>query len=135
AVAHVGIELLLDGALSELAPDSIGAYEGALRAGSALNAEIDWPVLGQSFGFALLCRALRKRPPTLADIEPEVLAERLDRLLSGRPRLSLSAGDLARVAFWCGGAKGGVFVAAEGLLSELLRTLAPARRGSNAATA
>lgn len=133
AVAHVGIELLLDAALSEVAPEGLSAYRAALRAAPRLKRSIEWPARRQGLRFSFLCRTLRNRPPAARDAEPTVLSERLDRLLAGRPRLRLGSGDVARVALWSRGARSGVFHAAEGLLDDLLHALAPVSRDSGTA--
>lgn len=83
AVAHVGIELLLDGWLvGDGAPRP--AYRAGLEAGRQHYAE-RCPALGDAF------ERLLASPLPRAYSDPEVAAERIRRILSRRPRLALDS--------------------------------------------
>jgi hypothetical protein len=94
AVAHVGVELLID---TELARRDAhrDAYLGALASATRRRQEAR---LGARYRY--LCRFLRlrgvsDRPPTARET-----TTRLDRALRARPRLRLVDGDHARVTAW-----------------------------------
>jgi hypothetical protein len=115
ALAHVGLELLLDVELSRV-DEWFDHYERALKAveREGLAAEISWPhsrrltatpnhpeALSpsdpglQALCQALLSRAAKLRPSTSADV-----LERLCRILQPRPRLALPHADRAKVHVW-----------------------------------
>ena len=90
AVAHIGVELLLDGVLVE-DPE----YRDAYMLGVEYDAPIDWrdPDHGPTFdGFLRRLRA-RGVPDDLK--QPEAIAFRLGRMLAGRPLLAPSPSDNA----------------------------------------
>lgn len=88
AVAHVGVELLLDGVLlGDRATDSL--YLDALGRGPALGATLHWSRADAPARFEALCRRLLALGARREHGEPEVVSERLHRALEGRPRLAI----------------------------------------------
>ena len=87
AVAHVGMELLLDGVLVTDA-----GYRASYLAGVAHDGELTWTDGGTRF--AVLLGRLRAYgvPDDLQ--RPEAIAQRLARILAGRPLIEPSASDL-----------------------------------------
>ncbi|MCA9596106.1 MAG: hypothetical protein KC776_22480 [Myxococcales bacterium] len=99
ATAHVGVEIHIDGVLAR--DDSARkSYLDALGAAPALAAKLDWRAAEESARFDELVQALAERGVRPEHSAPEVVALRVARALSGRPRLSLAAGDERRVAEW-----------------------------------
>jgi hypothetical protein len=92
AVAHIGVELLLDGVLVD-EPRYRGAYTRAL----ARDAELSWREPGDALRFAGLLARLRAYgvPDDLR--RPEAVAQRLARILAPRPLLAPSPGDLRAI--------------------------------------
>lgn len=92
AVAHIGVELLLDGALVD-DPAYRGAYERAL----AHDVALVWRDPTDAPRFAHLLARLRAHgvPDDLR--EPEAIAHRLARMLAHRPLLAPSADDLRAI--------------------------------------
>lgn len=93
AVAHVGTELLLDGALV-----ADPAYRDAYLAGVAADsAGVRWRDPATGDRFAMLLARLRSYgvPDDLRD--PDAICERLRRILAHRPLLAPSAGDLVAI--------------------------------------
>lgn len=101
AVAHVGVELLLDGCLATEARYGRG-YLAALRAAGVLAVEGRLGLGGPLpwLRFEALRRSLLGRGVSPQHGSPRAVALRLDYALSGRPRLALSPGDLDKVADW-----------------------------------
>lgn len=93
AVAHIGVELLLDGVLVAEA-----AYRESYLAGLAHDASgVRWRDAGDDERFALLMARLRAHgvPDDLR--EPAAVAARLHRMLARRPLLAPSPADLAAI--------------------------------------
>lgn len=100
AVAHVGIEILLDGALTD-DDDACRAYHLALEAGAqdARGRAIRWWTPEQATRWeALRGRLLSRGVPS--DLDPAHVCERLVIALARRPRLALEAADRATVEEW-----------------------------------
>jgi len=93
AVAHIGVELLLDGVLvDEL------AYRESYLAGLAHDPSgVRWRFAGDDERFAMLLERLRAHgvPDDLR--RPDAIAMRLYRMLAHRPRLAPSSSDLAAI--------------------------------------
>jgi hypothetical protein len=90
AVAHVGVELVLDGALAaETAANE--AYLSALDAAltTQVTSQISWNAHEYAVQFQHLCHSLRRRGAVFGDASAELIAERLRRILASRPRLAL----------------------------------------------
>lgn len=101
AVAHVGVELILDGALA----DDGGANEAylcAVESGltEAIASQIHWSAANGGSRFAQLCHTLASRGPARSNASPELIAERLRNILMGRPRLALDDAGQSVVREW-----------------------------------
>ena len=95
AVAHVGVELLLDGCLVEQ-QEAREAYVAAIRCGSdrELGRRIRWlDDEGRARWRTLRGRLERHGPPDDYR-DPAIVASRVERILRGRPRLALDAPQL-----------------------------------------
>jgi len=90
AVAHIGVELLLDGVLLD-DPE----YRDAYTIGIEYDAPVTWRDDGDDLRFASLLARLRAHgiPEDLR--RPEAIAHRLSRMLAHRPLLAPSPADLA----------------------------------------
>ena len=124
AIAHVGIELLLDADLSRTEPVR-QAYMAALHGGAAheLGRHLSWAAPEGRLGFEDLRTRLLARGVTADAPAPEVTSQRLRRALSARPRLALD--DAATlVAFdWLTVAQPQVTARAAGLAREVAEHL------------
>ena len=100
AVAHVGVELLLDSALvTDHANEAyLSAIECALTARVADH--IEWQSTDGQSRFTHLCHSLAKRGAVRADTSPELIAERLRNILASRPRLALDDAGQSVVRDW-----------------------------------
>ncbi|HEY1533286.1 MAG TPA: hypothetical protein VGF76_04695 [Polyangiaceae bacterium] len=100
AVAHVGVELLLDAALvTDRANEAyLSAIECALTARVANH--IAWQAPDGSARFAHLCHNLASRGGVRGDPSPELIAERLRNILASRPRLALDDAGQSVVRDW-----------------------------------
>jgi hypothetical protein len=98
AVAHVGVELLLDGAFVD-EPGAVAAYLGALADGPSARA-IAWRDLLETARFEALRAALRVRGVRSEHGAPKLVTERLRRALEPRPRLALAHRELPLVERW-----------------------------------
>lgn len=93
AVAHIGVELLLDGVLVEEA-----VYREHYVAGLAHDpAGIGWRDADDPARFGRLLERLRAYGVPLDLQRPEAIAQRLHRMLAHRPLLAPSASDLATI--------------------------------------
>lgn len=103
AVAHVGLELLLDGLVLER-PDGPGLapYLEALTAAesSALQRQLHTERGAFDPRLAVLVARLRQAPVPDGYRQPAFVAERLQRMLAGRPRLAMAEGDTPLVSAW-----------------------------------
>jgi hypothetical protein len=97
AAAHVGVELLLDGMLSHDA-QAHAAYQEALATGvdHGLIDGLGWPAEQRDRMLAGLAR-LRLAPVPVGYREPEFVTERLEYVLSRRPRLAMRPADVPHV--------------------------------------
>jgi hypothetical protein len=93
AVGHAGWELLLDGLLAD---DT--EVTGAFGAATALLAELAAPAAADTDRLAALAERQRSQPIWVAYRDPALVADRLHRQLSHRPRLALPAAQLDVVA-------------------------------------
>ncbi len=93
AVAHIGIELLLDGVLTE-----IPAYREAYLAGIGHDATIEWREPGDDQRIATLLARLRGYGVPEDLKEPESVTFRLSRILAHRPLLAPSPEDLHAIS-------------------------------------
>jgi hypothetical protein len=120
AVAHVGVELLLDAAFRTHIPTAEAPYRAALELG--LDPEwarrIEWRSLESRDGFTNVARVLARRKFDGEDFSPSNLAARLERILAHRPRLALSSDETRRIAAWLTTGSLGVREAAHAVLHE-----------------
>lgn len=118
AVAHIGVELLLDGVLVENEE-----YRDAYMLGIEYDAPISWRNPGDDARFAALQERLRTYgvPDDLK--KPESIVYRLSRVLANRPLLAPSSSDLAVITVALIEHKPRVQVAAEAVLRMVRATL------------
>ena len=122
ALAHVGVELLIDAALAADSPAWMG-YALALQFGSteACGAHLDWADATTRPRFSGLCERLAETASTRSDTRR--IAQRLVAALSGRPRLELSAEHVHLVEPWLATCRSQVAARLPDLLAELAREL------------
>jgi len=92
AVAHIGVELLLDGLLTDEP-----AYRAAYTDGLAHDPALRWAAPDTAPRFAIVLEQLRAHgvPDDLR--RPEAIATRIHRILAHRPLLAASADDLRAI--------------------------------------
>jgi hypothetical protein len=97
AVAHIGIEMLLDEVMAadEFARD---AYRAALRV--PLMPLMSFPTPPDAERLAGLQEALLTRAANYVPPTPELVAERIRRTLAGRPRLATDEAGQALLGSW-----------------------------------
>lgn len=119
AVAHIGVELLLDGALLD-EPEYRDAYTLAVE----YQASIDWREEGDRMVFDAFMQRMRAHgvPDDLK--KPEAIAYRLGRMLSGRPLLAPSPSDNAVIVVALVEHKPRIEVAAHTVMRALRAALA-----------
>jgi hypothetical protein len=122
AVAHVGVELLLDVELAKNAAARDAYLEGLHAAREpAIAASLSWPA-DQQDRLARLAARLEegsdsRKPTTL------VMVERLVRTLSDRPRLAIDDSARPHVADWVELCRTRVVASTPALILELTRTI------------
>jgi hypothetical protein len=124
AVAHVGVELLLDAALAE-GETARARYFAAL--GAARQGELFAPCLYNPEECARLAglaevledRGISRNPDTA------LVITRLERALAARPRLAIEPRDQAAIGAWVELFRDRVVASAPDLVSELTSTLEP----------
>lgn len=121
AVAHIGIEMLLDEVMAtdELARD---AYQSALRV--PLMPLMVFPIVADGERLAGLQEALLMRAATYAPPTPELVAERIRRTLAGRPRLATDEAGQALLGTWVTRTRPYVLAEAPEVLATLRARLA-----------
>lgn len=117
--AHLGIELLLDGAL---AGDALGcrAYREALERSQSLNGEIGWSRDDAPSRCRHLVFRLRQAGAPHALRDPLLVTERVARVLEPRRRLRLAPQETDIVERWIGETRPRVARQAPDLLAETL---------------
>ena len=126
AVAHVGVELLLD---SEFAKES-GANEAYLSAIDCALTErvlshIHWQTSDARERFQHLCRNLQSRGPLRENPAAELVAQRLRNILQDRPRLAMDDRGQSVVREWVSSARPLIVAGAPQLLREVEQRLHP----------
>lgn len=118
AVAHIGVELLLDGVLVEH-----DDYRDAYVLGLEYDAPLSWRTEGDGTRYATLLERLRAHgvPDDLK--KPESIVYRLSRMLAHRPLLAPSSNDLAVITIALIEHKPRVQIAAETVLRYLKGTV------------
>jgi hypothetical protein len=124
AVAHVGVEILLDAAL---AGDDCAqqAYRAALEgaAHDALGRFVDWASHEERARFDALRARLLARGAVAGDITPDTVAERLRCALADRPRLALDDASVPTVRDWARAARPEIDARAPSLVHDLTAQL------------
>lgn len=124
AVAHIGVEILIDAALAR---DSVArrAYLEALGAAeeAELGRDIAWRDASERARFADLQRALLERGVGEGGVSPELVAWRVARALAGRARLELALPDQPAVERWAAAAAPDVLGRVPEILAEVARAL------------
>jgi hypothetical protein len=122
AVAHVGVELLLDVELSQH-PPARAAYLAGLRAGRdpSVVSTLSWPP-DQQERLGRLAARLEERSDS-AKPTTEVVVERLVRTLSERPRLAIEEAARPHVAEWVELWRERVVASTPALVLELMRDI------------
>jgi len=124
AVAHIGVELLLDASLSgdEGAQRAyLSALDGAAH--EELGRYLTWASGEQRVRFDQLRARLLERGAIAGDIAPEAVAERLRRALAARPRLALDDAAVLAARDWALAARPGISACAAPLVCELASQL------------
>ena len=130
ALAHIGVEFLIDAELGRRSPEWAG-YARALDYGSsgACGSELSWRGSDTSASerLASLCSRLASVAREPADTR--VLARRLVATLASRPRLALIPAEVPLVEAWLGECRPEVQARLPDLLAQLARELdAPVSR-------
>jgi hypothetical protein len=135
AVGHIGVEILLDGALASNL-HGVAGYLAALGAGhpQALGTHIDWGDAALAHRYDGLRKILVEGGVTSAQADPRSVTWRIVRALSGRPRLRVDEAGERVVLAWAEEARPVVAAAAGRLLAEVLSGIpgaigAPPERG------
>jgi hypothetical protein len=131
AIAHIGIELLIDEALSEkevLRSAYISALE--ISRDPSVTSAIDFDERARA-RFDFLMQRLLERG-VVANLPASLLAERLRRALEPRPRLAFSAGETSAVEEWIVQAQPDVVASVPALTEALLDQLHRSMAGSPA---
>ena len=120
AVAHVGVELLLDSAFA--AENSaneayLSAVECALT--ERVASRIHWAKGELDARFQQLCHSLQNRGPFRTDTPAELVAERLRAILADRPRLAMDDAGQSVVREWVMTARPTIVSGAPLLLREV----------------
>lgn len=124
AVAHVGVELLLDAAFAhETAANE--AYLSAIDCGltSHVSGHIHWLSGDVESKFEQLCHSLRQRGAYRSDTPAELVAERLRSILADRPRLAMDDAGQSVVRDWVVSARSSIVSGAAQLLTEVEQRL------------
>jgi len=126
AVAHVGVELVLDGAFVLLESAANEAYLSAIDCAltERVASTIHWPSLDAGVRFERLCLTLKTRGAFPSHTPAELLAERLRAILAGRPRLAMDEAGQSVVREWLVTARPAIVSGAAQLLSEVEQRLA-----------
>jgi hypothetical protein len=124
AVAHVGVELLLDAAFA----DDTGTNEAYLSALACALTErvqdhIRWQMSDASARFQHLCHDLHQRGRFQKRPTSELVAERLRSILADRPRLAMDERGLSVVREWVETARSPITSGAPLLLREVEQRL------------
>lgn len=123
ALSHVGLELLLDAVLART-PAHLDAYHRALEFGQGYQG-LELRDTAAQGALGSLCQVLRERASRLVPNDAEALADRLERILQRRPKLSFDASERPHVVAF--GREAGELVEARApsWVSELRASIAP----------
>ena len=128
AVAHVGVELLLDAAFAHERGGN-EAYLSAIACGltERVRGHIQWATSEASERFQHLCHSLQRRGQFQVNPPSELVAERLRNILADRPRLAMDDQGLFVVRKWVESARSQITSGAPQLLREVEQRLHVAR--------
>lgn len=121
AVAHIGVEILLDEVLAEDG-DARDAYRAALA--TSLVGALSFPAPLAAERLESLRQNLLQRALAYATPSPPLVAARIRRSLAGRPRLELDDAGEALLGRWVPSARPLIHAAAPALLAALRAQLA-----------
>jgi hypothetical protein len=124
AVAHVGVELLLDGAFAaEMTANEayLSAVDCALT--EPVASGIHWPDHAFALRFRQLCQNLKLRGAYPSNTPAELVAERLRSILADRPRLAMDEAGQSVVREWITSARPMIIFGAPLLLREVQQRL------------
>lgn len=121
AIAHIGVEMLLDEPLAA-DPGARRAYRAAL--GQSLSGALSFPTPSDAERLGALQTALLERSQGPRHASPLVVAERIRRTLAGRPRLATADGTEVLLAEWVERTRPAVVAAAPEILARLRLLLA-----------
>ncbi|MCC6663491.1 MAG: hypothetical protein IT375_07090 [Polyangiaceae bacterium] len=123
AVAHVGVEILLDGVLAD-SREARAAYLAALAHAPRLSAALEWRNAGEGVAYTALITSMRARGVSRQHTTPSVVAMRVEHALSARPRLAIDRAQLPLVEAWARAAASEIRQQTPRLLTELEGPLA-----------
>jgi acyl carrier protein phosphodiesterase len=126
AVAHVGVELLLDGCLA----DQLGVDESYRQALATENAAINWRQADGTSRWEYMRARIAEAPFPEGYKDPDFVATRLIRILAARPRLAIHGPGEPTVHAWAKRARPEVEANAATLLDEVCNRLRAADVGS-----
>lgn len=128
AVAHIGVELLLDEVLATH-EGSRQAYTGALASAEHSAKLLEFQARDDEARYLALISALATRGAPDPSTPPDLVADRIERALRGRPRLALDAHARREVSNWVVVARPAVVDSSSALLAVLRASLnAPSSR-------
>jgi hypothetical protein len=125
AVAHIGVEILLDEVIAN-DDASRAAYRAAL--GTSLEGALWFPGSDASARLEMLRQNLLERARAYTTPSPQAVAARIRRSLAGRPRLELDDAGEALLGGWVPSARPAVHATAPALLAALQARLANSGR-------
>lgn len=127
AVGHIGVEILLDATLAADA-QGVSGYLAALGEGhpGSLGAHMDWGGAEPAGRYEALRAVLCERGISAGTGEARMVAWRIARALSPRPRLRLSPDGEQIVHAWAEESKAVVESAAKALIAEVVAGLSAA---------
>lgn len=131
AVAHVGVELLLDGMLSRRV-DLLDAFHRALdvAASAAVCDALVWSQTSGTTRWQYFLQRLQEAPVPEGYRDPDFVADRVRNALSRRPRLALNERDASVVRQWTCDNHPNVMRYCDALLAETLERLGGAPLGA-----
>ena len=120
AVAHIGVEILLDSSLAKDA-SATESYTRALSAGrhELLGGHIEWSDEAVRARFEKLRAILETRGVPSGASDPRAVAWRVSRALEGRPRFRLEPKGERIVHSWAEQTSGAIAEAADSVIAEL----------------
>jgi hypothetical protein len=124
AVAHVGVEVMLDAALSG-DDRAQRAYRAALESAArdGLGRQVSWTSGEEADRFDGLRSRLLARGAITSDLAPETVADRLRSALAARPRLALDDASVQAVRDWARVARPDITASATPLIDYLAAQL------------